>query len=291
MSEDRLTVDKTWKLWIGGAFVRSESGRTLEVEARGRAQSYVCHGSRKDLRDAIAAARKAQPGWAARSAYNRGQILYRMAEMLEGASESFAATLAASVPGGVRRARAEVAEAIDRLVHYAGWADKYQQVLGCRNPVEGPYHVFSMPEPTGTVGVIAPDEEPLLGLIALIAPPLAAGCTVVALGSSTDPLATALFAEVCATSDLPPGSVNLLTGNRAELAEHYASHRGLEAIHAAGCTPAQRRTLEAGAAGNMKRVTVRATRDDAWYDRDETCSPWWIEPFVEIKTLWHPSAT
>ncbi len=287
----RLPVVKTYKLYLGGAFPRSESGRSLPVEdSRGRVLAHLCHASRKDLREAVSAAAKAAPGWARRDAYNRGQILYRMAEMLEGKAEEFAAALAATVPGGLRRARKEVAAAVDRLVCFAGWADKHSQVLGNSNPVTGPYYNFTVPEPSGVVGVVAPHEEPLLGLVSLLAPPLCAGNTVVAIGSETDPLATALFGEVCATSDLPGGSVNLLTGRRQELLEVLAGHREVAGIHAAGCKPAERRALELGAAENVKRVTVRGCRGEAWYDEAECHSPYWIEPFLEMKTIWHPAS-
>ncbi len=291
-SPSRLTVTKTYKLFVGGGFPRSESGRSLPVtDARGKVLAHLCRASRKDLREAVEAARKALPGWKRRDAYNRGQILYRMAEMLEGKAEEMAAALAATVPGGLRRARREVAAAVDRLVAFAGWADKFPQVLGNSNPVAGPYYNFTVPEPCGVIGVVAPDEEPLLGLVSLIAPPLCAGNTVVAVGSEAHPLATALFGEVCATSDVPGGVVNLLTAVHEELLEVLAGHREVIGLHAAGCGAAARRTLEAGAAENIKRVTVRGVDGDDWYDERECHSPYWIEPFVEMKTIWHPSAS
>lgn len=287
----RLAVQKTYKLFIRGEFPRSESGRTLEVcDLRGRLLAHVCRASKKDLRDAVRAAREAQPAWAARSAYNRGQILYRMAEMLEGKAEEFIALLSATVPGGRARARREVSAAVDRLVCFGGWSDKFSQVLGCANPVAGPFHNFTIPEPTGVVGVVAPDEEPLLALISLLAPPLCTGNAIVALGSEAHPLAAAVLGEVCATSDLPPGVVSLLTGLRAELLPVFAEHRDVDGIHAALADPAQRRALQLGAAENVKRVRVRAAGLD-WHDARECHSPCWIEPFVEFKTLWHPSAT
>ncbi len=290
MSE-RLPILKTWKLYIGGAFPRTESGRTVIVHDRkGTPCAHLCKASRKDLRNAVTAARKAAEGWAKRTAYNRGQILYRMAEMLEGKSEEAAHLLAATVPGGLRRARKEVAMSCDRLVSYAGWTDKYVQVLGNANPVAGPFYNFTIPEPTGVVGVVAPDEEPLLALVTLLAAPLSAGNAVVALGSSAYPLLTSLMGEVCATSDVPAGVINLLTGDRGELLEVFANYRDVNAIHAAGCSSEERRILELGAAINLKRVRVRETVGKAWYDDVQCTSPYWIEGFVEMKTIWHPAS-
>ncbi len=292
MAAPRLRVLKTYKLYIGGQFPRSESGRTLKVADRGGTTvAHVCRASRKDLRDAVGAAHKAAEGWAARSAYNRGQVIYRMAEMLEGKAGEFAELLAATTAGGKRRAQREVERAVERLVCFAGWADKYSQVLGCNNPVAGPFYNFTIPEPTGVIGIIAPDEEPLLGLVSLLAPVLCAGNTAVALGSESDPLPTAVLGEVCATSDVPAGVVNLLTGQRGELLEVLAGHRDVDGIHAAGVDAPGRKALEEGAGENMKRVRVRATAGKAWYDDGDCHSPYWIEPFVEYKTIWHPSAT
>ena len=291
-SDGRLPVLKTYKLYIAGQFVRSESGRSLRVDdAQGRPIAHLCRASRKDLRMAVRTARGSLGRWQSAHAYLRGQILYRAAEMLEGRSEEFTQTLAATVAGGASRARREVQAGVDRLVSFSGWADKYSQVLGCHNPVAGPYYNFTVPEPTGLIGVVAPDEEPLLGLISLIAPLLCAGNAVVALGSEAHPLATALFAEVLATSDLPAGAASLLTGKRDELLEVLASHRDVDGIHAAGASRSERRVLELGAAENVKRVRVRATKGRDWYDLRECHSPYWIEPFVEMKTIWHPSAT
>ncbi|TAH34864.1 MAG: aldehyde dehydrogenase family protein [Planctomycetota bacterium] len=288
---ERLAVLKTYKLYLKGEFPRSESGRTIEIkDSRGRTLAHVCRASKKDLREAVRAAREAQPAWAARTAYNRGQILYRMAEMMEGKADEFVTTLSATVPGGKTRARKEVQAAIDRLVCFGGWADKFTQVLGCANPVAGPFHNFTIPEPTGVIGVIAPDQEPLLALISLIAPPLCTGNTVVALGSEAHPIATAVLGEVCATSDLPGGVVNLLTGLREELLPVFTEHRDLDGLHAAVASSQDRKTLELGAAENLKRVRVHTATLD-WYDERDCHSPYWIEPFVEMKTLWHPSAT
>lgn len=290
---ERLPILKTYKLFLGGAFPRTESGRTTVVtNSQGQPCAHLCRGSRKDFRNAVVAARKAQSGWAARSAYNRGQILYRMAEMLEGKSAEFVEALAATVPGGKERAQREVDASVDRLVAFAGWSDKYQQILGCQNPVEGPFHNFSLPEATGVIVVVAPADQALLGLISLLAPAICAGNAVVALGSETHPLATAILGEVCATSDVPAGVINLLTGQRAELLEQFASHRDVDGIAAANCTAEERRILESGAAENLKRVHVLALpEEEAWYCAAERESPDNIESFVEIKTLWHPAAS
>ncbi len=281
---------KTGKLFLGGAFVRSESGRSAPVcDARGRVLARVACASRKDLRDAVVAARGAQASWQRATPYLRGQILYRMAEMLDGREEEMVATLAATVAGGRRRARREHRAAVDALISAAGWADKFAQVLGCANPVAGPYYVFTIPEACGVIGVLAPDEEPLLGLVALTAPVLVAGNTVVALPSAAHPWAPSLFAEVCATSDLPPGVLNLLTAPQEELPEVLAAHRDVDGIHAAGLARPVRRLLEAGVSENLKRVTVRDLHGEDWYEARETHSPYWIEPFVEMKTIWHPA--
>jgi acyl-CoA reductase-like NAD-dependent aldehyde dehydrogenase len=305
-SQDRLEVAKTYKLFIGGQFPRSESGRSIAVKgARGGVLAYIGHASRKDLRNAVEAALGAQSKWAEASAYNRGQVLYRMAEMMEGRRGEFSEALEATkrrsdgatkgkksgraTSGAVFSALDEVSAAIDRLVCFAGWADKYAQVLGCNNPVAGPYYNFTVPEPMGVVAVVAPDAPGLLGLISLLAPPLCAGNAIVAVGSEKQPLAAAILGEVCATSDIPPGIVNILTGVRAELIPHIASHREVNAVHAAGVTAAERRILREGAAENLKRVTIRDGASTDWFDAAECHSPWWIEPFVELKTIWHPS--
>ncbi len=305
---ERLEVAKTYKLFIDGKFPRSESGRTLIV-ADGRAggkgreaevYAHVCKASRKDLRDAVVAARKALPGWSGATAYLRGQILYRIAEMMEGKRAELAeavrvvgsgtkGTGKAILPAlSIREGEKEVAAAIDRVVAYAGWADKYAQVLGCSNAVAGPYYNFTVPEPTGVVAVVAPEEVPLLGLISLLAPALCAGCTVVAIGSERNPVPTAVLGEVMATSDVPAGVVNLLTGERAELVPVISGHRDIDAVHAAGVPGELPRILREGVAENIKRVCVREDVD--WYDAAACQSPWWIEPLVEMKTMWHPSA-
>lgn len=290
MSSARIPVQKTHKLYIGGAFVRSESGRDVEVvDRRGRPLARLCQGSRKDLRNAVVAGRNAADGWAKMDPYLRGQILYRMAEMLEGKAEEMAIALAATVPGGMRRARREVGASCDRLLSWAGWTDKLTSVLGNANPVAGPYYNFSIPTPTGLVGVVAPSEPPLLGLLTLAAPALASGNVVVALASEEHPLSAALMGEVLATSDLPVGVCNLWTGLHREALGVLASHRGVDGIHAAACSPEETQLLEAGAAENLKRVRVLDVQD--WYDSREHNSPWRAEPFLDTKTIWHPSAS
>ncbi len=288
----RLNVTKTYKLFIGGAFPRSESGRSLKVAAAdGRVAAHLCRASRKDLREAVEAARAAQAKWATATAYLRAQVLYRLAEMMEGKRKELEE--AVEIGGGIEGSRdrgieGEVARAIDRVVHYAGWADKYPQVLGCANPVAGPYHNFTVPEPVGVMGVVCPDGAPLLSLVSLVAPAVCAGNACVVLASERSPVAACVLAEAIATSDVPGGVVNILTGLREELVPHFASHRGIDAIHAAGVSEEHRRTLELGAAENLKRVRVWHPEPD-WRD-DAACeSPWWIEAFVEFKTVWHPS--
>jgi acyl-CoA reductase-like NAD-dependent aldehyde dehydrogenase len=260
----RLPVKKTYKLYIGGAFPRSESGRSYEAEGQN-----VARASRKDARDAVRAARGAFPGWAGATAYNRGQILYRLAEMME----TRAADLARVCSG-----EDEVADAIDRVIWYAGWADKLAQVLGGSNPVAGPYFDFSIPEPTGVVAVLAPDEPALGGLVSRIVPALVGGNTVVAVASETHPLAAVELAEALATSDVPGGVVNILTGFRDELAPWLAGHMDVNAIDLTGVNGSASE-LERLAAENVKRV-VRSTADAQ--------SPWEIEAFLELKTVWHP---
>jgi acyl-CoA reductase-like NAD-dependent aldehyde dehydrogenase len=260
----RLPVKKTAKLFIGGAFPRSESGRTYEAEGQN-----VARASRKDARDAVRAARGAQPGWAAATAYNRGQVLYRLAEMLE----ARVAELADLCTGAE-----EVERAIDRIVWYAGWADKLPQVLGGSNPVAGPYFNFTIPEPTGVVAVLAPDEPPLLGLVTRLLPPLVGGNAVVALASETHPLAAVELAEVVATSDVPGGVVNLLTGFRQELGPILASHMDVNAIDVCGAG-GDSAELERLAADNVKRVV---------HGGADVQSPWEIAGFLELKTVWHP---
>jgi acyl-CoA reductase-like NAD-dependent aldehyde dehydrogenase len=261
---DRLPVRKTYKLFIGGAFPRSESGRTYEAEGQN-----VARASRKDVRDAVRAARDGYGRWSSMTAYNRGQILYRVAEMMEARHDEFAE---------LSSGRKEVDRAIDRMVWYAGWADKLPQVLGGSNPVAGPYFNFTVPEPTGVVGVLAPDEPPLAGLISRIAPVLVGGNAVVVVASETHPLASIELAEVLATSDVPAGAVNILTGYREELAPWLAGHMDVNAIDVTGADGLSA-DLERLAADNVKRV-VRGQADGQ--------SAWQIADFLELKTVWHP---
>jgi acyl-CoA reductase-like NAD-dependent aldehyde dehydrogenase len=261
---DRLPVKKTYKLFIGGEFPRSESGRTYEAEGQN-----VSRASRKDVRDAVRAARSAFPKWSGMTAYNRGQVLYRLAEMIETRAGEFAE---------LSTGRDEVEQAVDRIVWYAGWTDKLAQVLGSSNPVAGPYFNFTVPEPTGVVAVIAPDEPPLLGLVSRVLPVLTGGNTVVAVASETRPLAAIELAEALATSDVPGGTVNLLTGRASELSPWLASHMDVNAIDLTGAD-GDTADLERAAAENVKRV-VRGSAEGQ--------SPWEIESFLELKTVWHP---
>ncbi|MAB84126.1 MAG: aldehyde dehydrogenase [Phycisphaerae bacterium] len=288
----RLDVIKTCKLFIGGAFPRTESGRSRPIlDGDDRVIAHACVASRKDLRNAVEAARKAAPAWLNASAYLRGQILYRMAEMLEGRRDEFANAIATTTDATPAKARKEVEQSVDRLVRFAGWSDKFQQILGCQNPVNGPYYNFTVPQPTGITGVLAPSTPSLLALVTLIAGPLCAGCTVVAVASEDTPLPAVLLSEICATSDVPAGTVNILTGQRAELIEPMASHREIAAINGANLTPSQRTGIQSAAADNLKRVHLAKHTEDQWEDDELVASPWNIEPFVESKTIWHPSAT
>lgn len=289
---ERITVTKTYKLFINGAFPRSESGRSLPVrDANGAIIGHLAHASRKDMRDAVEAARAALSGWSARSAYNRGQILYRLAEMLESRRQEFAQAIKTTTGATIVAARKEVDASIDRVVCFAGWADKFAQVIGCANPVAGPYYNFSIPEPTGVVAIIAPDEPALLGLVSLLAPSLCAGNTVVLIASEKHPIAALLVGEVCPTADVPAGVVNVLTSTRAELVEHLADHRDINAIVAANVSRAHAEALKLGAAENIKRVHILKRKAEQWLEADLCESPWSIEPTIEVKTIWHPSAT
>jgi len=275
----RLPILKTYKLFVGGKFPRGESGRVAPAFARDGKTSLgnYCVASRKDFRDAVVAARKAQPGWAKASAYNRGQILYRAAEIAELRRGELEAELTRA---GIRNAAAEVLLAIDRLVHYAGWTDKFGQLFSSVNPVASSHFNFTSPEPTGVVVAIAPDAPALLGLISVIAPAILSGNTVIALASETTPLPAITLAEILATSDLPGGVVNLLTGKRAELASHFASHLDVNAIVDASGNAAIGAVLHGGSAINLKRYTRREPNADA--------SPYAILDTVEQKTAWHP---
>jgi acyl-CoA reductase-like NAD-dependent aldehyde dehydrogenase len=283
-TSDRLRVRKTYKLYVGGAFPRSESGRSYPVTSpAGELLAHAAQASRKDVRDAVVAARKAFPGWSAATAYNRGQVLYRIAEMLDGRREQFAAEVRNAEGGSPAAAVATVAQAIDRWVWYAGWADKYAQVTGSANPVAGPYFNFSLPEPTGVVGALAPQESSLLGLVSVLAPIITTGNTTVVVASRERPLPAVSLTEVLATSDLPGGVVNLLTGYPAELAPWLASHRDVNAVDLTGVDPADRPALQQAAADNVKRVY--APVDEDWRSDPSTAR---LAAFVETKTVWHP---
>ncbi|HTU74742.1 MAG TPA: aldehyde dehydrogenase family protein [Trebonia sp.] len=280
----RIAVRKTYKLYIGGAFPRSESGRSYTVsDHAGGFLANAALASRKDARDAVVAARKAHPGWAGATAYNRGQVLYRVAEVLEGRRAQFVSEVRLATGASAASAEAEVDEAIDRWVWYAGWADKIAQVRGAANPVAGPYFNFSVPEPAGVVAVLAPQDSPLLGLVACLAPVIVSGNTCVLVASERLPLPAVTLAEVLATSDVPGGVVNILTGRVAEIAPPLASHMDVNAIDLAGAPGGLADDMAVAAADNLKRV-VRLPASD-----------WAAEPgvermvaYLETKTVWHP---
>jgi acyl-CoA reductase-like NAD-dependent aldehyde dehydrogenase len=281
-----LAVRKTYKLYIGGAFPRSESGRSYEVKSHaGGFLANAALASRKDVRDAVVAARKAVPGWSGATAYNRGQVLYRVAEMLEGRRDQFIAEVAESDSGDAAKAAREVDAAIDRWVWYAGWTDKIASVYGNANPVAGPYFNLSAPEPTGVVGIVAPGDDALLGLVSVVAPAIATGNTTVVLASERRPLPAITLSEVLATSDLPGGVVNVLTGRVAETAPHLAAHMDVNAVDLTGVDDATLATeLESAAAGNLKRVIRPDGRVD-WYQDPGVRR---LTALLETKTVWHP---
>ncbi|WP_270886381.1 aldehyde dehydrogenase family protein [Pedococcus sp. 5OH_020] len=293
-ADTRVDVRKTYKLYIGGKFPRSESGRSYEVvDHRGRFLANAAQGSRKDARDAVVAARAAFAGWAGSTAYNRGQVLYRVAEVMEGRRAQFVAEVRASEGLAERRAEAVVSQAIDRWVWYAGWADKLAQVLGGLNPVAGPYFDISAPEPTGVVGVLAPQGSSLLGLVSVVAPVVVSGNTVVVLTSEQRPLPAITLSEALATSDVPGGVVNLITGRTAEVAPWIASHRDVNAIDLAGAAAADGVSwgdLELAAAENLKRVVrpAGAGSDAVEPDWSRTPDLSRVTSFLETKTVWHP---
>ena len=283
---DRLTVRKTYKLYVNGAFPRSESGRTYEVhDSRGHFLANAAWASRKDARDAVVAARGAFGKWSAATAYNRGQVLYRVAEVMEGRAAQFAEEVAAGEGLSGSKARAEVDAAIDRWVWYAGWTDKLAAVLGSSNPVAGPYFGFSMPEPTGVVAVLAPQRSSLLGLVSVLAPVLAGGNTAVVVSSKGRPLPAITLGEVLATSDVPGGVVNLLTGDAAEIGPWLAEHADVDAIDLAGTSGPLAMELERSAAGTVKRV-LRAPAEEPDWGGDPGLSR--LRPFLETKSVWHP---
>ncbi len=283
----RLNVHKTYKMYVGGNFIRSESGRYLPaLNARGQHLENVCHGSRKDFRDAVVAARSPFDGWAKKSAYLRGQILYRVAEMLERRSGELVNEL---IRSGInsQKAKQEVTGSIDRLVYFAGWTDKYVQLFGAVNPVASSHFNFTTPEPTGVVVAVAPDEPALLALVSLIAPAILSGNSVVALASDRFPLPAVTFSEILATSDLPGGVVNLLTGKRADLLQHIATHMDVNAVVDGTGDAACRLKLAEGTALNLKRYTERPLRPADWFG-EKAEDPYWILDTIEFKTAWHP---
>jgi acyl-CoA reductase-like NAD-dependent aldehyde dehydrogenase len=283
---DRLEVRKTYKLYVNGAFPRSESGRTYEVtDRKGHFLANAAWASRKDARDAVVAARGAFGKWAGMTAYNRGQVLYRVAEVMEGRHAQFVEEVEAGEGLSSSKARAAVDAAIDRWVWYAGWTDKLAAVLGGANPVAGPYFDFSMPEPTGVVAVLAPQQSSLLGLVSVLAPVLASGNTAVVVTSKERPLPAVTLAEVLATSDVPGGVVNLLTGDAAELGTWLAEHADVDGIDLTGAPAGRAMEFEREAAGTVKRVVRTAVPEPDW-----TADPGMsrMTPFLETKTVWHP---
>lgn len=273
-------------MYIGGAFPRTESGRYYKVyDADEELLANACRATRKDFRNAVVAARSAFPGWSARSAYNKGQILYRIAEMMESRRDQFVKELG---PLGFtnQEAHADIDESIDRLVYYAGWTDKIQQVFGSINPVASSHFNFSLMDPTGVVAILAPERSPLLGLVSVIAPAIAGGNTCVVLASEPHPLPSVTLAEVLNSSDVPGGVVNILTGMREELAEHFSSHMDVNAVMYTDELPADmRKMIDEQSAENLKRVIRRPVKD--WYS-DDSKSPYFITDLMETKTTWHP---
>ena len=283
----RLPITKTPKVYVGGAFIRSESARTFPLQdAAGNFFANIPQCTRKDLRNAVEVAAKAGPGWAKRTPYNRGQIIYRLAEMLEARKADMADALAV---GGASKSAAskETAATIDRLIYYAGWADKYEQVLGNVNPVASPHFNFTVTEPMGIVGILAPEEAPLLALVSLIAPAVTSGNTVVALASTAQPYPAIVLGEMLATSDLPGGVVNLLTGYRKEMVPTFATHTHLRAI--AGVANAEeRKALKLGAAESVKRVKLTKAEEPVDWFSDKAQSLYELRDTLEFKTTWHP---
>jgi len=279
-------VAKTYKLFVGGAFPRSESGRTYQArDSKGNFMANAALASRKDLRDAVVAARKGYSAWSKATAYNRGQVIYRIAEMLEGRRTEFLELIKTSSGTTSKAATAEVDAAIDRLVHYAGWTDKLAAVLGSSNPVSSPYFSYSAPEPTGVVGILAPPGAPLLGLVSVIAPVITGGNACVVIAAEHDPCVAITFAEVVATSDVPPGVINILTGRSSELAPHLAAHADVNALDLTGADAGLHKRLEQAAAETVKRVYApKGVPDFAAVPGMGR-----LRAFLEIKTVWHPT--
>ena len=288
MNATRLDVKKTYKLYIGGKFPRSESGRYLPAKsASGEHLDNYSHASRKDFRDAVVAARAAVDSWGKASAYNRGQILYRTAEMLQSRAGELVKEIARSTGVSAAKAKREVTLSIDRLVHFAGWTDKYQQVFGSVNPVASSHFNFTTPEPQGVVVVLAPEEPSLLALVSLTAPVILSGNAAVVVVSDKVPLPALTFSEILATSDLPGGVINILTGKRAELVPHIASHMDVNAIVDGAGDVALNAKLQAGVATNLKRYASRSLSREEWFTAKGE-DAYWILDSIEFKTAWHP---
>ena len=288
MNATRLDIKKTYKLYIGGKFPRSESGRYLPAKSvTGDPLENVCHASRKDFRDAVVAARAAQDGWSEATAYNRGQILYRAAEMLQHRAPELVNEVARSTGVGAAGAKREVALAIDRLVHFGGWTDKYSQIFGSVNPVATSHFNFTTPEPTGVVVVLAPDEPSLVSLVSLAAPVVLSGNTTIVIASDKFPLPAVTLTEILATSDLPGGVVNLLTGKRSELVPHIAAHMDVNAIVDGAGDAELSAKLQTGTAINLKRYANHSLARADWFTAKAE-DPYWILDTVEFKTAWHP---
>jgi acyl-CoA reductase-like NAD-dependent aldehyde dehydrogenase len=282
---NRLDIQKTYKLYIGGKFPRTESGRYYPINnGKGKLIANMCLASRKDFRNAVVAARKVQSSWANTSALNKGQILYRIAEMLEGRKEQFITELITQGET-VKNAKAEVNASIDRLVYYAGWSDKYQQIFSAVNPVASPHFNFSNVEPVGVVSIIAPEKQSLLGLVSVMAPAIVGGNTIIILASETKPLSSISFAEVLNSSDVAGGVVNILTGKREELISHMASHMDVNAVIYCGKEEKHIKSISELASNNVKRVVFLEYKD---WTSIECESPYLIEKLQEIKTTWHP---
>lgn len=287
----RANILKTYKLYIGGKFPRTESGRYFQIihPKSKKPIANVCKGSRKDLRDAVKAARGAFNGWSNKTAYNRGQILYRIAEVLESRKEEFIQEITLTSGAARKAATEEVNKSIDRIVWYAGWSDKYQQLFGTVNPVAAPYFNFTLPEAAGVIGIAAADELALLPLVSALAPAMAGGNTTVIIASEKYPLSAVTFGEVLATSDVPAGVVNIITGFKEELLPHMAKHMDVNAIRYCGQNKNLLTLLQEEGAANVKRIVAQPSpKGKEWLSDTKAQSPYWIEQSVEMKTVWHP---
>lgn len=282
-NSNRLEIQKTYKMYIGGAFPRTESGRFYNPEINGVSLGNVCLASRKDMRNAVVAARSAQASWASRTAYNRSQILYRIAEMLEGRTDQFLSEL--QTQGlTASAAKTEIVQSIDRLIYYAGWCDKFQQIFSSVNPVASSHFNFSVLEPKGVVFLFANNSSPLLGLVSLLSPIIAGGNTAIVLASESKPLSSITFSEVLNSSDVPAGVVNVLTGNATEIHEHVARHLDIDAIATDSMDSSLSKTIQQFSADSVKLVK---SYDADWHD-SENENPYLISDFCEVKTTWHP---